>query len=100
MQQMIAAHMNALFKMSSVDNVRNCFNDVTPHVRSLVNLEVESRSYGSLLCSIVLEKLLNELRLIISRNNENDWNFTKILDLTNVELKARKACVVPSHTAS
>ena len=45
---------------------------------------------GSLLCPIILEKLPNGLTLIISRNNnENNWNFTKILDLINVELKAR-----------
>ena len=50
---------------------------------------------------IILEKLPNTLRLIIIRNNnENNWNFTKILDLINVELKAREACVVPSHTAA
>ena len=73
--------------MSSVNNeelsgLRNFFDDVTSHVRSLVNLGVESRTYGSLLCPIILEKLPNELRLIISRNdNENNWNFTKILDM-------------------
>ena len=72
---------------------------VTSHVRSLVNHGVESRSYGSLLCPIVLEKPPNELRLITNRNNSKDnWNFTKILDHINVELKAREAYVVSSHT--
>ena len=95
--------MNALVKMSSVDNedlngLRKFFDDVTSHMRSL---GVESQTYESLLCPIILEKLPNKLRLIISRNNnKNDWNFTKILDLINVELKAREACVVPSHTAA
>ena len=82
--------------------MRKFFDDVTSHVRSLVNLGVESRTYGSLLCPIILEKLPNELRLIISINNsEHHWNFTKILDLINVELKDREACVVvPSHTVA
>ena len=103
-QQIIAAHMNALAKMRSVDNkdlseLRKHFDDVTSHVWSLVKLE--SRTYRSLLFPIILEKLPNELRLIISwNNNSNDWNFTKILDLINVELKACEASVVPPHTAS
>ena len=68
-QQIIAAHMNALAKMRSVDNkdlseLRKHFDDVTSHVRSLVKLE--SQTYRSLLCPIILEKLPNELRLIIS----------------------------------
>ena len=54
--------MNALVKMSSVNNkdlsgLRKFFDDVTSHVRSLTNLVVESRTYGSLLCPIILEKL-------------------------------------------
>ena len=106
MQQIITAHMNALVKMSSGNNkaligLRKFFDDVTSHVRSLVNVGVESRTHGSLLCPITLEKLLNELRLIISRNNnENNWNFIKILGLINVELKVREAFVLPSHTAA
>ena len=67
--------------------IQEFFDDVTSHVRSLVNLGVESGTYGLLLCPIILEKLPNELTLIISRNNnENDWNFTKTLDLINVKL--------------
>ena len=104
-QQIIAAHMNALVKMSSFDNedlsgLRKFFDGVTSHMRSLVNLGAEGRTYGSLVCPIILEKLPNELRLIISRNNsKNGWNFTKILDLINVESKTHEACVVSSHTA-
>ena len=93
-----------LVKISSVDNedlsgLRKFFNDVTSHMRSLADLGVESRTYRSLLCSTILAKLANELRLIISRNI-NNWNFTKILYLINVKLKARQACIVPSHTAA
>ena len=102
-QQIIPAHMNALVKMSSVDNedlsgLRKFFDAVTSHVRSVVNFGVKSKTYGSLLCPIILQKLPNELRLIISRNNnENNWNFTKILDLINVELEACEACVTITH---
>ena len=103
-QQTIVAHMNAPVKMSSVDKedlsgFRILFGDVTSHVRSLVNLRVENRTYGSILCLIILEKLWSEVILIISWNNNiNDFNFTRILDLINVELKAREACVVQLHT--
>ena len=97
MQQIMAAHINALVKMSSVDiedlsGFRKFFDDVISHVRSMVNLGVESRTCRLLLCPIIPEKLPNELRSIISRNNnENNWNFTKTLDLINVESKAHEA---------
>ena len=105
-QQIIPAHMNALVKMSSVDNedlsgLTKFFDYVTSHVRTLVTITVENRNYGSLLSPVILEKLPNELRLIISRNNnENDWNLTKIIDLLNFELKAREAYLLPSHTTA
>ena len=105
-QQIIAAHMNALVKMSSVYNdnlsgLRKISDDIISHGRSLVNLGVESQTYGSLLCPVILEKLPNELRLIINKNNnENDWNFTKILDLINVELKVCKACFEPPGSSA
>ena len=93
----MAAHINALVKMSSVDiedlnGFRKFFDDVISHVRSMVNLGVESQTCRLLLCPIIPEKLPNELRSIISRNNnENNWNFTKTLDLINVESKAHEA---------
>ena len=66
-QQIIAANMNAPVKMSSIDNedlnwrLRTFFDDATSHVRSLINLGVESWTYRSLLCPIILEKLPNKL---------------------------------------
>ena len=64
-KQIIAAHMNAPVKMSCVETghlsgLRKIFDDVTSHMRSLVNFGVESQIYGSLLSPIILEKLLNE----------------------------------------
>lgn len=87
--------MNAPVKMSSADKddsngLMNFSDDVTSQMRSLVNPGVESRTYGSILCRIILEKVSNELLLIISRNNnEIDWNFTKVLDLISVKLRPR-----------
>ena len=53
------------------------------------------------MCPVIFEKLPKELRLIISgNNNKNNWNFTKILNLINVELKVCEACAVRSHTAA
>ena len=105
-QQIIATQMNALIKMSSVDDedlsgLRKFFDNVISHGRSLVNLGAESLTYGSSLCPVILEKLRNELRLIIIRNNnENNWNSTKIFDLISVEIKDHKPCILPSHTAA
>ena len=63
------------------------FEIVTSSVRSLINLGIET--YGSLLYPVISKKLnLEELRLIVSRNNcaDNNWDFTKIIDPINIKL--------------
>ena len=87
--------MKAPVKMSSankgdLNGLMNFSADFTSQMRSLVNLGAKNRTYGSILCRIILEKVSNELLLIISRNtNEIDWNFTKVLDLISVELRSQ-----------
>ena len=61
------------------------FDIITSSVRSLINLGIET--YGSV--PVISEKLnLEELRLIVSRNNcaDSNWDFTKIIDPINIEL--------------
>ena len=59
-------NMKAQVKMSSVDNEDlsglKKFFDITSQVRRLLDLGVESRTYESLLCPIILKKLPNELK--------------------------------------
>lgn len=62
--------MKAPVKMSSADKddlngLMNFSDDVTSQTRRLVTLGAENRTYGSILCRIILEKVPNELLLIL-----------------------------------
>ena len=70
--QIINRHMDILVNVSPVINedtrkLRKLYDTLESHVRSLKSLGLPSDSYGSLLSSITMNKLPQELRLIISR---------------------------------
>ena len=102
-QLIVSAHMSALVKLAKVqsDNVRGLrkfYDDVKSNVRSLRNLGIDSKSYGSLLSTLIIEKLPQNIKLIISRKIETDiWDLTKVLHLISLELRARETCVVPNQ---
>ena len=48
------------------------FNNIKLHVRSLQELGIESKNYGSLLAPIMLERLPHQLKLIISQNLKSE----------------------------
>ena len=96
-QQIINKHMEALMRMESVTtshgvrDLRRLFDDVSCHVRSLKTLGVESATYGSLLCPVLMNKIPHDLQLIISRKvAEADWTIDKLLELIEEELTARE----------
>ena len=102
-QQIIFSHMNTLVKLKPVINkdlnkLRKFYDQVNSPVRSLVNLGVKSSTYEALLCPVILEKVPSEIRLIIGRNCTYAlWNFTRMLQLINDELKARELCILSDH---
>ena len=71
-QQIITKHMDILLSLEPVTSQHNLrglchlYNLVESQVRGLKSLGVEPSSYGSLLSSVLLQKLPSELRLIVS----------------------------------
>ena len=51
----------------NLKGLRHLYDDVESHIRSLKTLGITPDSYGSLLAPVLLSKLPQELRLIISR---------------------------------
>ncbi len=71
--------------------LRHLFDIVEAQVRGLKSLGVDSTSYGSLLTSVLLQKLPVELCLIVSRAvKEDDWNLDTLLRQLKREIKARE----------
>ena len=79
-QLIINRHMETLFNINSVKSGLNIqelhqLHDlIESQVRSLKSLGVPSSSYGSLLSSVVMSKLLQELWLIITREVKDKWD--------------------------
>ena len=98
-QIIISAHINALFKLPKVRNnnihgLRKFYDDIQSNIRSLSSLGIETSTHGTLIPTLILEKLPQEIKLIVARNVKETWDLTKILDIVNQELGAREACAV------
>ena len=79
-QQIMAKHMDAVLNVEAVTSpshlkgLRHLHDLVESHVRSLKSLGVPSGSYGCLLTSVLVNKLPQELQLIVSRKiGSGDW---------------------------
>ena len=60
-------------------------------MRSLKSLGVSRESYGGLLSSILMNKLPQEFRLVITREmGDDDWQLDQLLDIFERELEARE----------
>ena len=67
------------------------------NVRSLKSLGVPRETYGGLLSSILMIKLPQEFRLVITREMGNDdWQLDQLLAIFKRELEARERAGAPS----
>ena len=105
-QQIVSKHMDILLNLEAVSSQHNlkglcCLYDVVEsQVRGLKSLGVDSSSYGSLLSSVLLQKIPPEMRLVLSREiAEGDWNLDALLKKLEWEIEARERAMT-SYTQS
>ena len=68
--------------MSGIPNLRKILNSLETSVPNLSDLNVEIKSYGTLLISITFDTIPSELRIIISRKFMNDvWDLRNLLNM-------------------
>ena len=96
-QQIIRKHMDVLLSIGGVASqhnlkgLRHLHDLVESQVRGLRALGVPSKSYGSLLSSVLMNKLPPELRLIIGRETaEGDFHLDELMKVFQRELDARE----------
>ena len=96
-QQIVDKHLEALFNVDPVTgghNVRalqRLFDAVTSHIRSLQALEVQPTTYASIFCPRLLNKIPNDMKLIVTRTLTDDgWNLNALLTAIEQELIARE----------
>ena len=102
-QLIISKHMEILLNIEAVASVQNVkglrqlYDDVESHIRSLKSLGVAPDSYGALLSPVLLNKLPPELRLIVSRKvSDSTLDVDSLLRIVEEELLARER----SHTST
>lgn len=96
-QQIINRHMEILLNLDCVSShhnlrsLRKLHDTVESNVRSLKSLGVPRESYGGLLSSILMIKLPQEFRLVITREvGDDDWQLDQLLTIFKRELEARE----------
>ena len=98
-QIIISSHMEELLNLPAISDIhkvskiRQLYDSIETHIRSLRNLGIDYNSYGSLLVPLIVSKLPEEMRLIVARNlGKNEWNIDKLLCKFKLELEARERC--------
>ena len=95
----ISSHMDSLMKIPMVGDMddarglRQVYDRVESNLRSLKSLGVGSESYGCLLVPVILSRLPEEMRLIISRQinpRGGVWELDHLLEVFKSELEARE----------
>ena len=91
--------MNAIVKPPKVRNnnnnihsLRKFYDDVKSNICSLSSLGIETSAHGTLIATLILEKLLQEIKLIVARNVQETWDLIKVFEIINQQLGAREAC--------
>ena len=99
-----ARHMDILMNIEPVTSsrdlkaLRKLHDLVESHVRSLKALGVEADTYGSLLTSVILNKLPSDLQLIISRHSsEPHQDLIPLLKAIEEEIEARERVQPKPH---
>ena len=96
---MNSSHMNKLLQVEKVTSSKNCkdirqlYDQVESHVRSLKTVGVNSEHYGPLLIPVILERVPNDIKLEISRKlGTANWKIDDFMQILKDEITARESC--------
>lgn len=82
---------DAMTSPHNVPALRHFRDVVKSNVRSLKALGVVAETFGSLLATVLMKKLMSDLHLIIGRKiGEADWQLDTIMTKRLQEIEARK----------
>lgn len=96
-QLLISSHMSALIEMKpatqvrDVTELRKLHDNIESQVRSLSALGLDSKNYGPMLIPVIINKIPNEIKLSVSKDQGKDvWDITKLLQILREEIEARE----------
>ena len=81
------------FNSKYVKELRNLYDRVERHIRSLLTAGIPQENYGPLLIPIVLEKLPDDIKLEVSRKSGTKrWKTDEFLEILEERIVARESC--------
>ena len=97
-QIIISAHMNVLLKLPKLNNesasrLLSFYNTIESHIRSLLTMGLSPSHYGPLLILVILERLPDAIKLLITRKlGKNNWKILELVECIKEEVDARENC--------
>jgi hypothetical protein len=83
--------LNAVTSSTNIQNLRKLYDTIESHVRGLKSFGISADSYGSLLSSVLMNKLPHDFRLMISSAiKEDNWELEELLTALKTEISARE----------
>ena len=76
--------------VKDIDKLRKIYNSSETSVRNLADLSQGITSFGTLLISIIFDRISTELKLLISRNFKNVFDLDILIEIFKEELFARE----------
>ena len=100
-QVLISHHMNKIleieevFSISDVKGLRSLYDTLEIQIRNLESLKMNSAEYGAMLIPILMGKLPNELKIVLSK--EKEWTLKNLLEKLKQEIEAREKAKLGSE---
>ena len=74
--------------------LRHLHDSIETYIPNLKSLHITAETYGTMLVPCILKKIPPDIRLqvTLALENENSWDFERVLKIFNQHLMAREAC--------
>ena len=101
-QIIISRHIESLMDLPKISgnedlrSLRILYDRIEAATRSLNSIGVPSSNYSAVLSPIIMSKLPQEVRLIISRKLDDEWSITGLVEALGEELTLREKCALAS----
>ena len=83
---------------SDLKQLRQLLDRTEAAVRSLKGIGISTETYGTFLTPVIMGKIPQELRLILSRGTSEDWDLDTIIKSFTEELQIRERCALGTVT--
>ena len=96
----ISKHIEMLMQLPKLNNssdlkqLRQLLDKTEAAIRSLQGIGVSSETYGTFLTPVIMAKIPQELRLILSRGMSDEWDLDTVMKSFAEELQIRERCAL------